>query len=1822
MKKAIALFMLFTLVNQFLTPSIAYALTAGPTAPEATNFEPIDTTDMVNPLTGTFTYGMPLLEVPGPEGGYPLALSYHAGIQPNEEASWVGLGWSLNPGAIARNVNGYPDDWSSAIGCASNYWDGGVQSTNSYGITLGLGGSPASVSFGLSFSQDTYRGFGFGASLGVGVSLGSGSPFGLGVQVGVSPYGGGYVGANVNYSPGTNVNGGLNGSLSIGVQTNFHSVDASISGGISASKTPESPSVSSSLLGASIRTSNIKPSFSVGAMAASSANDSQKGERSTSTDESSTFIPIYAGVSISLGYKNVRYWSNTFSNFTANGVLNNHSAINSTDDLNTTDDDNYSLPDPNISIVDNPDPRAQLGGTYPSFDNYTVTAQGLGGNMRPYAFATVLFHQNRINNTDHSKDIYGESLPSDYTPTSVGKKWQFRFVNDLSNSYQSGRSWSTDQRYNFGNNTKYGNNDGDYGYDQSTNRLEGTNHIEYFTNDEIADPSPTSKAHLRGFIDCDAAGFNRPTSPQNSSYTDIKKLGKQIGGFMITNASGVTYHYALPAYESQEFVHTEKIDATGHYTGNELSKPIQYAYTWYLTAITGPDYVPRGTLTGKIDIQHDWGYFVKFDYGMWTNGYDWSNPSEGFIRDIDNQYQSYSIGQKEIYYLDAIETRSHTALFEKEIRADAKGTFNLTTNAFAVPNSRIVGYKPTAYNVSSVNDVYHYPRASLRLNNIYLFQNDQLATNINSIRQNSTNYLHAFNAGNDDTAWIDTVHNGLNVIDKFDITANLASKCLRKIAFNYDYSLSQGCPNSYDPGGLNTYIAHPSINGSTSPTLLGKLTLLSVDFQGKGGVSMTPPTQFQYDVDASAPANNDNITITNAPVNQPGINQLGGIRVTTPGKFKTGDIITFVINSTTYYCTLISTTDQTNFNVFFLNNSPGTSSINTVQTGRKTKNPPYNADASDIWGCYKSDYKANPSNENISRMTSQVSNLNTDVWSMRKIVSTLGSSIGINYEGADYGKSALTKNRSLVLLGGQNNIINNGNRNYTFTVDPNSPDLRSIYKIGDKASLIYMFLSYVNNDVETVNTDSQSTPPIVTAVTSNTITLKVSAEMDNDLYRGSEVFYTGNIIANGSNLIAGGGIRVKSLVVDDLNGNISKTAYDYSIPGFPSGQQSSSGVTAYEPYGFEPDNTAAVQSALGNTYGDVQKPYRRELYKLANKLLSISRELPSPGVMYEYVTVGDSSVLANGSIPVGGKTVYQYEVFKPEMIGIYDYNDLNGIQPASGSGPAISSITTTITGQAKKDRTIKDYTSRVGNLKRIITYDNLNNKLTEKINHYLYDDLDNTPFINQINNYEPRLSGYNGVTYNNMGVIKERYGNSRFIVNNIKTDYSYHTTVYEGSSFLMMSNKETFPTFQTGTTQIDYKNGTRMDETNLAYDFYTGAVTKTLTKDSYGNRFISQVTPAYMVGNGSVYPALGLKTHDDIPNAVQHKQMLSQQASKYTFSVDANNNPIGVISASVQTWSNTVPVLDPDGNVTTTGQSGIWRMESIYSWLKSGTSANNMTPYSAFVDYFSGTDASWKKTSQITQYNVYSAALEATDINNNYAATRMGYNSSKVLFTGGAARYNEIAYAGAEDAVLTNGNFSNNISPGGGTVVNDSTKSHTGVNSLMVPVNTNGFTYTVPITKINAAGNYSVAVWVKPPPAGSVSQASLYYQVNGGTVVTPAQSLAKSAAGRYLLEITVPAAALAGNTGSLVVGCKNGSLNTLYFDDFRFQPTAASATAYVYDNQTGELTYILNNNNLFVRFQYDAVGRLVRTYREVLGKATIPLISSQRYHYARNGNVN
>lgn len=113
--KLSALALLFLFCAQIFSPTVAFALTGGPASPEFSSFEPVATTDMVNPFTGDFTYNLPIVNIPGPEGaGYSLSLSYHSGVSSDEEASWVGFGWTLNPGAINRNMRGFPDDYKEA----------------------------------------------------------------------------------------------------------------------------------------------------------------------------------------------------------------------------------------------------------------------------------------------------------------------------------------------------------------------------------------------------------------------------------------------------------------------------------------------------------------------------------------------------------------------------------------------------------------------------------------------------------------------------------------------------------------------------------------------------------------------------------------------------------------------------------------------------------------------------------------------------------------------------------------------------------------------------------------------------------------------------------------------------------------------------------------------------------------------------------------------------------------------------------------------------------------------------------------------------------------------------------------------------------------------------------------------------------------------------------------------------------------------------------------------------------------------------------------------------------------------------------------------------------------------------------------------------------------------------------------------------------------------------------------------------------------------------------------------------------------------------
>ncbi|MTI19575.1 hypothetical protein E1176_00930, partial [Fulvivirga sp. RKSG066] len=347
--KAIAIFFTLEMLAGIAQPYVAMALTSGPTAPETTSFEPVDTTDMVNLSTGDFVYNMPLLEVPGPSGGYPLNLSYHAGIKPNQEASWVGLGWTLNPGAINRFVNGFPDDHKSAIRTTRDYWEGGI--TRVYSAGVGVCGVNAS----LTVATDTYRGVGVGGQFGFGYEVG---PVTAKAGVGISPYGGASANLGVSYD--------FHGaSAQVGVSTNFKSESGY--GGINAP-----------LMGVSMSSNDTKPALKVAGISAN-LNNSKAGNITTKSSGFGVTIPI-GYVTISLGYKYHRYYSDESLDYETRGVLHDGSILGV--------DDSYALHDPESfkKNVKTANPEEEPGGAFPAYDSYSVLGQGVGGTISPYIF--------------------------------------------------------------------------------------------------------------------------------------------------------------------------------------------------------------------------------------------------------------------------------------------------------------------------------------------------------------------------------------------------------------------------------------------------------------------------------------------------------------------------------------------------------------------------------------------------------------------------------------------------------------------------------------------------------------------------------------------------------------------------------------------------------------------------------------------------------------------------------------------------------------------------------------------------------------------------------------------------------------------------------------------------------------------------------------------------------------------------------------------------------------------------------------------------------------------------------------------------------------------------------------------------------------------------------------------------------------------------------------------------------------------------------------------------------------------------------------------
>ncbi|MBR8534954.1 BACON domain-containing protein [Carboxylicivirga sediminis] len=850
-----------TLVGILCLPITIYAQNTGPVAPEAASFEPIDATDMVDLVSGDFSYVLPLLEVPGPAGGYPISLHYHAGATTDLEASWVGLGWNLNPGSILRSVNGVADDYNGKHNYLYLNDDGGQY--EQWGVGLGVGVSGV-ISVGVNVVWDSNKTWGGGLSAGVGPE---GSPMSFGGSIGYYPMNGGMsVGLNVGHTSGFSAGVNVSGN-GVGIGVSYNPMSGTEISGYTA-------------IGLGVNLSSQGVSVAPSVLGGFSASSSRVSESDYTIVKSSSNIPVFTPwFSLNFSHTKIKWYLKKLSSNKKYGPL---YYSNIYDDITAQVADKFI----NMDLVEYAYSYSSNGGSsenmisLPAYDAYQFSAQGLNGYMSPRRFEDkapyligtgIELSKDSDGNIEKELDYYYSN--DAYTAASSYSQVNFYF--DYQNSSNlileqnslvvGGPGWQSvcglGQYINSCTGNPFDdlyNRDGEFdrkihpNYNNVFNRLATGNVVEWFTNDEIENQYQVSQ--LRGFIETTSiANKEGHVHPRlNQDYFDPDG----IGAFTIVKSDGLRYHYSLPVYQYETYQKaSDKTDA-GKY--NVQFEPNKYAISWLLTAITGPDYVDAdkdGYLT-----DNDKGYWVKFDYGKWTDGYIWKKE-----KTIDKtDYLTW--GRKQIYYLNSVETASHIAFFIKDLRKDGFGyTIDdgfthpvkvINTKDFQNSIGCSFTYTPWYYNIDNKVNIKISKNASvLALDKILLCKKPVISPQNRGVLHNST-----YGVGDGvvwnwilksyvDLTWgylIDNECNGV-VVRNFQQNMFEGYVCDDKKVWDVNDDI-----NIIEPKSLKTIqftytnSIHPGHTNSSSTSAKGKLTLKQIEFKGKGGAKVMPPYMFSY----------------------------------------------------------------------------------------------------------------------------------------------------------------------------------------------------------------------------------------------------------------------------------------------------------------------------------------------------------------------------------------------------------------------------------------------------------------------------------------------------------------------------------------------------------------------------------------------------------------------------------------------------------------------------------------------------------------------------------------------------------------------------------------------------------------------------------------------------------------------------------------------------------------------------------------------------------------------------------------------------------------
>jgi hypothetical protein len=680
-KSKIAFAILFTILNQVIFPVCVFALTGGPSQPEFSQFQPAGMSEMVDHATGDFSYNVPLFEI----GGYPINLSYQSGSTYEDEASWVGLGWSLNPGAINRSMRGLPDDFKGDEVVTKM----SMKPSVTFGVSLNVSGEVAGLNIAkkiplkIGVVYDSNKGLGLSASLNVikdgfngDLSYSSSSGFG---------FSGGFSKEinrtensiqNLKLSGGYSSRGGLQ-SVNYGMVTEknehkFKIFHQNGSGSLDFQPTvfqlgesPEYVSASGVLsfstgfqvTVADLKLANIsgnyfinkfktnihdQPSYGI-QYHADGIKDNQAA-LDYSTENTSMYIKGRPDLPYSIGMTDM---------FSVSG-----NGIGGQVSLRTRQAD-YTRPAKRLDLGGSVEVSLQTAGG-PSFNlggdiglGGSFTSAGGHNSVENNALAIFGSSQNAIPTTEEeqywamSGDIerldlnYYQNLGSD-DPIALAITGEGKLAT-IQNSF------STNTGASFSNTDLTSNS---YGSDleSSKSSFERATLVQSYTNDQARNIPGIQK--LVSYASQQSA-FNVISNPdiQMINRSETGRRGHHLGACKVTNTDGMTYTYGIPVYSFSQVDRTFAVDKNSSnpaiipYVSNDIITDVNvrnkgngngkngyyqeihtpsYATSFLLTSVVSPDYVDK-TQNGLSP--DDLGSAVKFNYNRAFREFPWRTPA-------------------------------------------------------------------------------------------------------------------------------------------------------------------------------------------------------------------------------------------------------------------------------------------------------------------------------------------------------------------------------------------------------------------------------------------------------------------------------------------------------------------------------------------------------------------------------------------------------------------------------------------------------------------------------------------------------------------------------------------------------------------------------------------------------------------------------------------------------------------------------------------------------------------------------------------------------------------------------------------------------------------------------------------------------------------------------------------------------------------------------------------------------------------------------------------------------------------------------------------